>query len=201
MGTFKKHEDTLDIQIRTKFLDVYGNEMPGVIEYDPATGIGKRLKIDAPPSSGLTESFFHAGGSIELDGRNFDDTNQDDDVIQAIKDVVKSKISRSTDPTVYDEMIRQHIDQNRKNKNPPKDKNQQAFDNAKGNNPNKPPTQAPVFQATENIKKNAKVVIDWDTGNVSTDPANKPQNVFSADEERRKQDATDKPRPHGSSLL
>jgi len=177
MVSHKKHEDILDVQVRTRILDEYGNLIHGAIEYDPSTGYGKRIK---DPALGLVESFFRQGGSVEIDGHNFDDTNQDEDRVAAIKDMITLHVNRNTPE--YEDLLRQHVDQNRKNKHPPKDKNQQAFENAKGNNPDKPPKDAPVFKAANNIKKGTPVVIDWDTGSVDMVASAKPDNVFHANQ-------------------
>ena len=92
MTRHKKHDDILDVQIRTKILDQYGNPIPGAIEYDPATGYGKRIK-DA--SLGLVEDFYCKDGSLEMDGHNFDDTNHDEDEVDSIREMITLKVSRN----------------------------------------------------------------------------------------------------------
>lgn len=104
-----KHEDSLDIQIRTKILDEYGNPITGAIEYDPATGFGKRIK---DPALGLIESFYCKDGSVELDGHNFDDTNShDQDKLTSIKEMIDLKVSRDTPE--YEDMLKAKINQKR----------------------------------------------------------------------------------------
>jgi len=112
MTTHKKYEDNLHIQIRTKILDQYGNPIQGAIEYDAATGYGKRIK---DPTLGLIEDFYCKDGSIELDGHNFDDTNYDQDEVDAIKTLIDLKVNRN-EPD-YDNILQKHVDKIRKEKN------------------------------------------------------------------------------------
>lgn len=104
-----KHENSLDVQIRTKILDEYGNPITGAIEYDPATGFGKRIK---DPALGLIESFYCKDGSVELDGHNFDDTNShDQDKVDSIREMIDLKVSRDTPE--YEDMLKAKISQKR----------------------------------------------------------------------------------------
>ena len=103
-----KHDDILDVQIRTKILDEYGNPIQGAIEYDPATGFGKRIK---DPTLGLTEDFYCKDGSIEIDGQNFDDTNHDEDTVNSIREMITLKVNRN-DPD-YNDMLKAKVNQKR----------------------------------------------------------------------------------------
>jgi len=190
-----KHEDSHDVQLRTKFRDEYGNEMEGVIEYDPVSGSGKRIK---DPKLGIVEGFFRKGGSIEIDGHNFDDTNQDEDEIDAIREVNNMNVNRSSNPELYADMVRSKRDKKREDKvNPPKDKNVVALEKAnKAKDGNVSP---PVFTAKNNIKKGNRVVVDWDNGEIDTAPEDAPDNVLHADEVAREQ-AGHKAQPHGKNV-
>ena len=108
MTRHKKHEDSLDVQIRTKILDEYGNPMEGVIEYDPKTGYGKRIK-DA--KTGLIEEFYRGGGHIEIDGHTFTDENHDIHRINAVKTLIDAKVARGTPE--YEQLLKHHIDASR----------------------------------------------------------------------------------------
>ena len=111
MTRHKKHDDILDVQIRTKILDQYGNPIEGAIEYDPATGYGKRIK---DPTLGLVEDFYCKDGSIEIEGHNFDDTNHDEDEVDSIREMITLKVSRN-DPN-YQQMLQTKVNQKRDEK-------------------------------------------------------------------------------------
>lgn len=157
-----KHEDSLDIQIRTKILDEYGNPIIGAIEYDPATGFGKRIK---DPALGLIESFYCKDGSVELDGHNFDDTNShDQDKLTSIKEMIDLKVSRDTPE--YEDMLKAKINQKRVDS---------TISNVAHDNQATLPlvvtettTAIPLdkFIATTQIAKGETVIIDLDKGEI-----------------------------------
>ena len=150
MPIHKKHDDSLDVQVRTKILDQYGNPVIGAIEYDPSTGFGKRIK---DPTLGLVEDFYCKDGSIELDGHNFDDTNHDQTEVDSIREMITLKVNRN-DPT-YHEMLQAKINQKRdedKQKNP-------------GGKPEPlKPDKLPKIIAATQIAKGEEIIIDVDKG-------------------------------------
>src|SRR5215831_11283063 len=186
MTTHVKHSDTLDVQIRTKILDQYGNPIEGAIEYDPSTGYGKRIK-DA--RLGLIEDFYIKDGSIEIDGQNFDDTNHDPDQVDAIRTVINMKINRSTDPQVYEDNIKHHADLIRKQKQElqkiQQKQEEQTFaamaSIAKGEPTATTTTTTTTMIAADTIRPGDKVIID-DTGAVRKFN----DNIFHASDESRK---------------
>jgi len=110
----QKHNDILDVQLRTRFLDMYGNEMAGVIEYDPQTGQGKRIALGGA-DKGLIEGFIQKGGFVELDGQTFSEDNDNDpDTVEAIKTVISMKINRNKDPQIYEDEVKHHAELNKK---------------------------------------------------------------------------------------
>lgn len=156
MVTHKKHDDSLDIQVRTKILDEYGNPIEGAIEYDPSTGFGKRIK---DPTLGLIEDFYRKDGSIEIDGHNFDDTNHDPDQVDSIKEMITLKVSRDTPE--YEDMLKLKVSQKR--------------DEARNKQKQQQPATAEVaeaetipvrFIATTQIAKDEEVIIDLDKGEI-----------------------------------
>jgi hypothetical protein len=148
MTRHKKHDDILDVQIRTKILDEYGNPIQGAIEYDPSTGFGKRIK---DPTLGLVEDFYCKDGSVELDGHNFDDTNHDEDEVNSIREMITLKVSRN-DPAYHD-MLQAKVNQKRDEKQKP---------TAITASP--PPSTLPTFIATTQIAKGEEIIIDLTTG-------------------------------------
>ena len=125
-----KHQDSLDVQVRTKFLDKEGHEMPGVIEYDTATGYGKRIK-DA--RLGLIEDFYQKDGSAEIDGNNFDDTNHDDDKIDAIKTLIDMNVHRND--ANYTDLLDHHTKLHKDNKAKAKQLQQQQVSTTEATTP------------------------------------------------------------------
>ena len=117
MAKHSRHQDSLNVQIRTKFLDKSGHEMPGVIEYDPATGYGKRVK-DA--QRGLIEDFYAADGSVEIDGHNFDDTNHDEHRIAAIKTLINMGVTKNSQAG-YNDLLDHHTKLHQRSKMSPID--------------------------------------------------------------------------------
>ena len=154
MAKHIKHQDSLDVQVRTRFLDEYGNVMEGVIEYDPKTGFGKRIK---DPKLGLVENFYRGGGHFEIDGHTFTDENQDQNEIDAVRTLIDAKVARGTPE--YDELLKHHRDTNRqkeKDNNKDKDKN-------KATQPltiEQIDTKATKFIATTPIAKGEEVILD-----------------------------------------
>lgn len=150
MTRHKKHDDNLDVQIRTKILDQYGNPIEGAIEYDPATGYGKRIK---DPTLGLVEDFYAKDGSLEIDGQNFDDTNHDPDEVDSIKEMINLRVSRN-DPSYHD-MLKEKVNQKKGDKN----KAQQLVTISPDL------TIKPAkFIATTQIAKGEEIIIDLATG-------------------------------------
>lgn len=159
MTIHKKHEDNLNVQVRTKILDMYGNPISGAIEYDPSTGYGKRIK---DPALGLIEPFYHKDGSIEVDGHNFDDTNHDPDKVEAIKTLIDLKVNRSTPE--YDDILAKHVDNVRQEKQRQQKQSvvgpgMQALLSAT--------TTDKTLIATSRIDNGQRVTIDFDTGTVT----------------------------------
>lgn len=150
MTKHKKHDDSLDIQVRTKILDEYGNPIEGAIEYDPSTGFGKRIK---DPALGLVEDFYRKDGSIEIDGHNFDDTNHDPDKVDSIKEMITLKVSRDTPE--YEDMLKAKVSQKR---DEAREKQQKQTTT---------PTTTPLpgkFIATTQIATGEEVILDLDKG-------------------------------------
>src|SRR5215831_12838698 len=147
-----KHDDILDVQIRTKILDEYGNPIQGAIEYDPATGYGKRIK---DPALGLVEDFYCKDGSIEIDGQNFDDTNHDEDTVNSIREMITLKVNRN-DPD-YNDMLKAKVNQKRDEK--AKVKPQPTLLST-------PQQEIVKFTATTQIAKGEPVEINFDTGEI-----------------------------------
>ena len=106
-----KHDDSIDIQIRTKFFDEEGHQMENVIEYDPASGYGKRIKLDGPP--GTIEQFYRLGGHLELDGNTFTAESHDEDKVDAIRETIDEKVNRHLEPERYEQKIQQKTDMRR----------------------------------------------------------------------------------------
>lgn len=159
MVTHKKHDDSLDIQVRTKILDEYGNPIEGAIEYDPSTGFGKRIK---DPALGLVEDFYRKDGSIEIDGHNFDDTNHDPDQVDSIREMIALKVSRDTPE--YEDMLKLKVSQKRDEVTK---KKQTATDVAALVNnviTTGEQQQLPKFIATTQIAKGEEIIIDLETG-------------------------------------
>lgn len=152
MTRHRKHDDILDVQIRTKILDEYGNPIIGALEYDPATGYGKRIK---DPTLGLTEDFYCKDGSIEIDGQNFDDTNHDEDTVNSIREMITLKVSRN-DPDYHD-MLKAKVNQKKDEK-----RQQQQVATLQETRIQEPV----IFRATTQIAKGEPVTIDLDTGEV-----------------------------------
>jgi len=154
MAKHIKHQDSLDVQVRTRFLDEYGNVMEGVIEYDPKTGFGKRIK---DPKLGLVEDFYRGGGHFEIDGHTFTADNQDQNEIDAVTTLIDAKVARGTPE--YDELLKHHKDINRqkeKDNNKDKDKN-------KATQPltlEQIDTNTTRFIATTPIAKGEEVILD-----------------------------------------
>ena len=156
MAKHEKHKDSLDVQVRTKFLDEYGNEMEGVIEYDPKTGFGKRIK-DA--QLGLVEDFYRGGGHFEIDGHTFTADNQDQNEIDAITTLIDAKVARGTPE--YEELLKHHIDTNRQNeKDKNKDKNKATTAATQPLTIEQIDTKATKFIATTPIAKGEEVILD-----------------------------------------
>ena len=180
MAKHVKHEDSLDVQVRTKFLDEYGTPMEGVIEYDPVTGFGKRIK---DPTLGLIENFYRKGGHAEIDGHTFTDENHDDNKIQAIKTLIDAKVARGTE--TYEDQLKHHIAVNRANEKEQANKRKLSPIT----------TLAEVKQANENITyvattqiaKGETVTIDFETGYVT---GTRSDNIFKP--ERNTEDHPDK---------
>jgi hypothetical protein len=158
MTRHKKHDDILDVQIRTKILDQYGNPIDGAIEYDPSTGMGKRIK---DPTLGLVEDFYCKDGSIELDGQNFDDTNHNEDEIDSIREMITLKVSRN-DPD-YNDMLKAKVNQKRDEKT----KQQQQARLSQEQQTITPATITTLpdkIIATTQIAKGEEITIDLATG-------------------------------------
>jgi len=179
MARHIKHKDSLDVQVRTRFLDEYGNTMEGVIEYDPKTGFGKRIK-DA--TLGLVEDFYRGGGHFEIDGHTFTADNQDQNEIDAITTLIDAKVARGTPE--YDELLKHHIDVNRqkeKDNNKPKATQSQQ----------QPPTltledtDATIpFVARTQIARGEEVILDLhkrEVAGVRSDNIHRPKGKLSAD--------------------
>lgn len=109
MTNFKKHEQSVDVQVRTRFYDKTGAELHGVIEYDINTGYGKRVKLDSDPKQGIIEPFYCGDGILEVDGNAFDKTHgYDEDKLDAIITMIGMNLSRNANPRAYEEMM-QHL--------------------------------------------------------------------------------------------
>lgn len=162
MPTHKKHEDILDVQIRTKFLDEYGNPIQGAIEYDPTTGYGKRVK---DPVLGLTEDFYYKGGHVEIDGHTFnEDTPHDEEKIASIKEMIKIGTNRE-DPG-YADMLVNFVNSRRMDKKAQLEAQQQQ---AKQFETFQQSTEIQVpekFVAITQIARGEEVIIDLKTGHV-----------------------------------
>lgn len=181
-----KHEDTFDVQVRTKILDMYGNPIEGAIEYDPVTGFGKKI-VD--PKLGIVADFFHKDGSIEVDGHNFDDTNYDDTKVKAVTDLVNLKVNRN-DPT-YEDQLNQHVKLNR---DADKVKNPGGKDKTGGDQP----TIVSIpkkFRAKTQIAKGEEVLIDED-GNVT---GTRSDNIFKPAEQLDANSNTRRVSKHGTN--
>lgn len=174
MPIHKKHEDNLNVQIRTKILDMYGNPIPGAIEYDPATGFGKRIK-DA--QLGLVEDFFYKDGSVEIDGHNFDDTNDDPDQAEAIKTLIDINVNRSSPD--YETLLQKHVDKVRKEK-----QQQQQNALAAAARPQAAQPTTSTFTATQNIRIGQKIQVNNETGEAILHPD---EQVFKADQANHEQ--------------
>lgn len=170
MTKHKKHEDTFDVQVRTKILDMYGNPIEGAIEYDPVSGFGKRI-VD--PKLGIVADFFQKDGSVEIDGHNFDDSNYDDTKVKAVTDLVNLKVNRN-DPT-YEDQLQQHVKLNRE---ADKDKNPGGKDKTGGDQPTITPEAPKKFRAKTQIAKGEEVLIDEETGDVT---GTRSDNIFKPD--------------------
>lgn len=162
MTTHKKHEDTEHVQIRTKILDQYGNPIPGAIEYDPATGYGKRIKLGSE-KEGIIEPFYCKDGSIEVDGHNFDDTNHDPDKVEAIKTLINLNVNR-TQPE-YADILSKHVDNVRQEKRRQQQEEQPNLTIAQ--TPGTTTTRDKIFIASSRIDDGQRVTIDFETGVVS----------------------------------
>lgn len=172
MAKHVKSKDSLDVQVRTKFYDEYGNEMQGVLEYDPKTGFGKRIK-DA--ERGLVEDFYRGGGHFEIDGHTFTADNQDENEIAAITTLIDAKVARGTPE--YEQLLKHHIDVNRQNE---RDKNKPG-----------PPTptidqvDASVpFVARTQIARGEEVILDLHNREVAgarSDNVHRPKGPVSPD--------------------
>ena len=180
MVRYQKHQDSLDVQVRTKFLDQEGHEMKGVIEYDPVTGYGKRIKDS---EKGLVEDFFRADGHMELDGHTFTSDNHNEEKVEAIKTVIKMGVNRNKDPKTYEDLISHHTNLNRSNtKHGPittsgtgATESMSSLFRVSGSD------TVTTFTATQNIKKGNKVQVNLETGEVELHPD---ELIFKADEDR-----------------
>jgi hypothetical protein len=189
MPVHKKHEDSLDVQVRTRILDEYGNEMAGVIEYDPVSGFGKRIKLDARPDSGFVEPFFRKGGSIEIDGHTFDADNHDENKVNAIRTLIDAKVARGTPE--YEQLLKQHIDEQRNAEQIRGHEQRGAASAAAAASPDKQdPDRVKVkdqkFIAITQIARGEEVKIDLDSGQVKgtrSDNVHKPQTERGPDHE------------------
>lgn len=186
MAKHVKHKDSLDVQVRTRFLDEYGNTMEGVIEYDPKTGFGKRIK-DA--TLGLVEDFYRGGGHFEIDGHTFTADNQDQNEIDAITTLIDAKVARGTPE--YDELLKHHIDVNRQNEKD-KQKNQPKATQPQQQQPPPPPppptledTDATIpFVARTQIARGEEVILDLhkrEVAGVRSDNIHRPKGKLSPD--------------------
>ena len=176
MTRHKKHDDILDVQIRTKILDQYGNPIEGAIEYDPATGYGKRIK---DPTLGLVEDFYCKDGSIEIEGHNFDDTNHDEDEVDSIREMITLKVNRN-DPE-YHQMLQAKVNQKRD------DKAAKTKQKEKAVNITTSPESAHIEEITRFIAKTQiangeEVTVDLTTGEVRGTRAD---NVHRPNEKQR----------------
>lgn len=176
MTRHKKHDDILDVQIRTKILDQYGNPIEGAIEYDPATGYGKRIK---DPALGLTEEFYCKDGSLEMDGHNFDDTNHDTDEVDSIREMITLRVSRN-DPDYHD-MLKAKVNQKR-------DDHAKQRTIALATEPPSTFTLPDKFIATTQIAKGEEVLVDLNKAQVSGTRAD---NIHRPDVESRSQRRND----------
>lgn len=186
MAKHRKHEDSFDVQVRTKILDMYGNPIEGAIEYDPVSGFGKKI-VD--PKLGITADFFYKDGSVEIDGHNFDSTNYDDTKVEAVTNLVNLKVNRN-DPT-YEDQLQQHVKLNRQ---ADIQKHPGGADKTGGDKPTV--AQTPKrFRARTQIAKGEEVLVDEETGAVT---GTRSDNVFRPDEID-----TDKPvkKEHVSTVL
>lgn len=156
MTRHRKHDDSLDIQVRTKILDEYGNPIEGAIEYDPATGFGKRIK---DPALGLVEDFYRKDGSIEIDGHNFDGTNHDPDKVDSIKEMITLKVSRDTPE--YEDMLKAKVSQKRDEVREKQQQKQQVIDL---DAPLTGAAEAKRFVATTQIARGEEVILDLEKG-------------------------------------
>jgi hypothetical protein len=184
MAKHVKTKDSLDVQVRTRFMDEYGNEMQGVIEYDPKTGFGNRIK-DA--QRGLVENFYRGGGHIEIDGHTFTAENQDENEIAAITTLIDAKVARGTPE--YEQLLKHHIDTNRQNekdkqKDKDKDKNKLA-----GTTQSTAPTLDEVdvsipFVARTQIARGEEVILDLhkrEVAGIKSDNIHRPKGKVSPD--------------------
>lgn len=163
MTTHKKHEDTEHVQIRTKILDQYGNPIQGAIEYDPTTGYGKRIKLGSE-QQGIIEPFYQKDGSVEIDGHNFDNTNQDPDEIDAVRDLINMRVNRGQDG--YEDLLREHVNNRRRDRQGLAQRQTLATTIPGGTTEE----NVKAFVATQNLKKGMKLRINMTTGDVEADP-------------------------------
>jgi hypothetical protein len=186
MPVHKKHEDSLDVQVRTKFLDEYGNPLEGAIEYDPSTGFGKRIK---DPKLGLVESFYRGGGHIEVDGHTFTADNHDENKVNAIRTLIDAKVARGTPE--YEQLLKQHVDEQRNAEQIRGHQQRGAASDAAAAAPDKQdPDRVKVkdrtFIAATQIARGEEVKIDVDSGQVKgtrSDNVHKPQTERGPDHE------------------
>jgi hypothetical protein len=186
MPTHKKHEDSLDVQVRTRFLDEYGNPLEGAIEYDPTTGFGKRIK---DPKLGLVESFYRGGGHIEIEGHTFTADNHDENKINAIRTLIDAKVARGTPE--YEQLLKQHVDEQRA-ANIAKGQQQKADAAAADaaapdkQDPDRVKVKNQKFIAATQIARGEEVTIDLDSGQISgtrADNVHRPQTERGPDHE------------------
>jgi hypothetical protein len=179
MAKHIKHKDSLDVQVRTKFRDEYGNEMEGVIEYDPKTGFGKRIK---DPKLGLVENFYRGGGHFEIDGHIFTADNQDQNEIDAVTTLIDAKVARGTPE--YDELLKHHRDTNRQKE---KDNNKDKLKATQSQSQTPTLDQVDVsipFVARTQIARGEQVILDLhkrEVVGVRSDNIHRPKGKLSAD--------------------
>lgn len=162
MTIHKKHEDTEHVQIRTKILDQYGNPIQGAIEYDPTSGYGKRIKIGSE-QQGIIEPFYQKDGSIEIDGHNFDDTNHDEDKVNAVRDLINMQVNRGQPG--YEDLLQEHVNNRRRDKQGLAQRQTLSTETIPTS-----PVDPKAFVATQNLKKGMKLRINMTSGEVEADP-------------------------------
>jgi hypothetical protein len=155
--------------------------MQGVLEYDPKTGFGKRIK-DA--QRGLVENFYRGGGHIEIDGHTFTADNQDENEIAAVTTLIDAKVARGTPE--YEQLLKHHIDTNRQNeKDKNKDKNKLAAPAQAPTEPTLDQVDVSVpFVARTQIARGEQVILDLhnrEVTGVRSDNVHRPKAKVSPD--------------------